>query len=112
MASDKKFPKIKQSGVIQIRGRDVTTYEGKLDFAHQNGMKSLQVKILKFPTELNGQMCFCHAELVTADDRVFSDIADASWSSPHLDRTPPPAEKVVLELCLDRVLTSSPRSRW
>ena len=80
MASDKKFPKIKPSGVIQIKGKDVTTYESKLDFAHQCGIKSLIVEILQYPTEQNGQMCICQAGLETGDGRYFTDIADAS---PH-----------------------------
>ena len=78
MGTDKNLPKIKPSGVIQIRGKDVTTYEGKLDYAHQFGIQSLQVEIIQFPTEQNGQMCICQAKLVTADDRVFSDMGDAS----------------------------------
>lgn len=78
MGTDKALPKIKPSGVIQIRGKDVTTYEGKLDYAHQFGIQSLQVEIIQFPTEQNGQMCICQAKLVTADDRVFSDMGDAS----------------------------------
>ncbi|WP_428562490.1 MAG: hypothetical protein ACP59X_21530 [Solidesulfovibrio sp. DCME] len=81
MDSNKKFPKIKQAGVVQIRGKDVTTYESKLDYAHQYGIKSLKVEVLQVPSEQNGQMCFCKAELVTADDKVFSDIADASPSN-------------------------------
>jgi len=77
MNTGKALPKIKQSGVIQIRGKDVMACDRKLDYTHQLGMKSLQVKILQFPSELNGQMCFCQAEFITADDRVFSDIAEA-----------------------------------
>ena len=80
MGTDKNLPKIKPSGVIQIRGKDVTTYDSKLDYAHQFGIKNLQVELLQYPTEQNGQTCICQAKLVTADDRVFSDIGDAS---PH-----------------------------
>jgi hypothetical protein len=80
MDTNKTLPKIKPSSVIQIKGKDATTYEGKLDYAHQFGIKSLKVEILQYPTEQNGQMCICQAELVTADDRVLSDIGDAS---PH-----------------------------
>jgi len=78
MDTNKTLPKIKPSGVIQVRGKDVTTYEGKLDYAHQIGMKSLKVVVTQYPSEQNGQMCICQAELVTADDRVFSDMGDAS----------------------------------
>lgn len=80
MDTNKNLPKIKPSGVIQIRGKDVTTYDSKLDYAHQFGIKNLQVELLQYPTEQNGQTCICQAKLVTADDRVFSDIGDAS---PH-----------------------------
>ena len=80
MDTSKTLPKIKQSGVIQIRGKDVTTYDSKLDYAHQFGIKSLKVVITQYPSEQNGQMCFCQADLVTEDGRSFSDIADAS---PH-----------------------------
>lgn len=78
MDVNKKLAKIKQSGVIQIRGKDVTTYESKLDYAHQIGIRSLDVDILQYPTEQNGQICFCKARLETEDGKVFSDIADAS----------------------------------
>jgi hypothetical protein len=80
MGTDKNLPKLKPSGVIQIRGKDATTYEDKLDYAHQFGIKSLKVVMTQYPSEQNGQMCICQAELVTADDRVFSDMGDAS---PH-----------------------------
>ncbi|WP_156181110.1 hypothetical protein [Desulfovibrio sp. TomC] len=80
MDTDKKLPKIRQSGVIQIRGKDVTAYESKLDYAHQIGIRSLEVDVLQYQSEQNGQVCLCKARLETDDGKVFSDIADAS---PH-----------------------------
>jgi hypothetical protein len=71
-------PKMKSSNVMQIRGKDVATYEGILDYGHQFGIKSLEVDILQFPSDENGQRCICKARLETLDGRVFSDIADAS----------------------------------
>ncbi|WP_129351678.1 hypothetical protein [Solidesulfovibrio carbinolicus] len=52
--------------------------KAKLDYAHQFGIKSLKVVITQYPTEQNGQIFICQAELFTADDRVFSDRGDAS----------------------------------
>ena len=71
-------PKMKSSNVLQIKGKDVATYEGILDYAHQFGIKSLEVDIVQFPSDENGQRCICKARLETLDGRVFSDIADAS----------------------------------
>lgn len=75
---DASTPKMKSSNVMQIRGKDVATYEGILDYGHQIGIKSLEVDILQFPLDENGQRCICKARLETLDGRVFSDIADAS----------------------------------
>ena len=51
---NKTFHKIKQSVVVQVLGKDVTTYESKLDYAHPIGMRSLDVDILQYSTELIG----------------------------------------------------------
>ena len=75
---DASTPKMKSSNVMQIRGKDVASYEGILDYGHQFGIKSLEVDILQFPSDENGQRCICKARLETIDGRVFSDIADAS----------------------------------
>ena len=75
---DATAPKMKSSNVMQIKGKDVATYEGILDYGHQFGIKSLEVDIVQFPSDENGQRCICKARLETLDGRVFSDIADAS----------------------------------
>ena len=78
MKSLKDIPKIKSSGVSNIKGKDIASYEAKLDYAHQVGIKSLKVDIAQFPAEDNGQNCICHARLETDDGKVFTDIGDAN----------------------------------
>ncbi|NDY55819.1 hypothetical protein G3N56_03560 [Desulfovibrio sulfodismutans] len=78
MDTYKKLPKIKDSGISKIKGKDIASYEAKLDFAHQVGIKSLEVKITQFPAKGNGQTCICDARLETDDGKVFADIGDAN----------------------------------
>lgn len=80
MTSSKETPKIKCSGISKIKGKDIASYETKLDYAHQVGIKSLEVGIAQFPAEENGHTCICQARLETDDGKVFADIGDAN---PH-----------------------------
>jgi hypothetical protein len=78
MIPPKNQPKLKCSGITQIKGKDIASYEAKLDYAHQFGVKSLEVDILQFPLESNYQTCICKAKLETDDGKTFIDIGDAS----------------------------------
>ena len=71
-------PKVKSNTVISIHGKDITTYQGKLDYAHQCGIDSITSRIIQFPVSENSNICICKAVVKTSDGRVFSDIGDAS----------------------------------
>ena len=71
-------PKVKSNTVISIHSKDSTTYQGKLDYAHQCGIDSITSKIIQFPVSENSNTCICEAVVKTSDGRVFSDIGDAS----------------------------------
>ncbi len=78
MSDKKNLPKINQSKVVNIRGKDVPTYEAALDYAHQCGMMSLSVDPIQLPDASNGNTAIFSAKLTTEDGRVFKDIGDAN----------------------------------
>lgn len=78
MSDDKKKAKVKQSGIMNIRGKEVATYPAMIDYAHQCGMQSLEVAVLQFPQASNDMRAICAARLVTSGGQVFADIGDAS----------------------------------
>ncbi len=78
MSDKKNLPKINQSKVVNIRGKDVATYEAALDYAHQCGMMSLAVDPIQLPDASNGNTAIFSAKLTTKDGRVFKDIGDAN----------------------------------
>lgn len=78
MANDKNLPKIMASKISKVKGKDFVNYDGKLDYAHQFGIKSLKVETLQIPSDANGQLCVCKAELQTEDGSTFVDIGDAT----------------------------------
>lgn len=78
MFDKKNLPKINQSKVVNIRGKDVATYEAALDYAHQCGMMSLAVDPIQLPDASNGNTAIFSAKLTTEDGRVFKDIGDAN----------------------------------
>ncbi len=78
MSDKKNLPKINQSKVVNIRGKDVATYEAALDYAHQCGIMSLAVDPIQLPDASNGNTAIFSAKLTTEDGRVFKDIGDAN----------------------------------
>lgn len=78
MKDDSGKPKVKQSGIMNIRGKDVATYPAMIDYAHQAGIKSLDVAMLQYPSSANGMVAICAAKVVKTSGEVFSDIGDAS----------------------------------
>jgi len=78
MKDDSGKPKVKKSGIMNIRGKDVATYPAMIDYAHQAGIKSLDVAMLQYPSSANGMVAICAAKVVKTSGEVFSDIGDAS----------------------------------
>lgn len=78
MSDQNKLPKIKQSGVINIHGKGIATYEATLDYAHQCGIQKLVVEMVQFPLESNNNSAICSATLETKDGKIFKDIGDAN----------------------------------
>jgi hypothetical protein len=75
---DKKSLKIKKTGIMNVHGKDIVTYEGVLDVAHQAGIKKLTATLLQFPTAENGHLAIASATATFSDGREFTDIGDAS----------------------------------
>jgi hypothetical protein len=78
MSDSKKKPKIKKSGIMNIHGKNIVTYEGMLDVAHQLGLTSMAAKLLQHPTVENGNLAIASATAKFSDGREFTDVGDAS----------------------------------
>lgn len=67
--------------IIQLQGREFVTYEGLLDEAHAQGLKSVRTTLVQVPSEQNGNTAICTAEVELVKDgetRVFTGIGDAT----------------------------------
>ena len=49
--------------IINLQGRDFVTYEGLLDEAHSRGLRSIRTVLVQVPTEQNGNIAICQAEV-------------------------------------------------
>lgn len=78
MSEKNNLPKINQSKVVNIRGKDVATYEAALDYAHQCGIAELAVNLIQSPDASNNNTAICSAKLKTEDGKLFEDIGDAN----------------------------------
>ena len=82
---------INEKFIINLQGKSYVTYEGLLDLAHQNNLKSLQVELIQIPTKDNNMTAICRAT-ATTENETYMDIGDASPQSvnsaivPHLIR--------------------------
>lgn len=82
---------INEKFIINLQGKSYVTYEGLLDLAHQNKLKSLEVELIQIPNKENNMTAICKATAAT-EERVYTDIGDASPQSvntniaPHLIR--------------------------
>lgn len=82
---DRKF-------IIKLNGSEFVKYEGLLDAAHRNGLKSMRVEVVQFPSKDNDMLAICKATAVNDVGGVYIDFGDASPSSvnskliPHLIR--------------------------
>lgn len=78
---------VNEKFIIKLQGKQFVTYEGLLDLAHQNGLKSLEVEIVQIPTSENDMTAICLA-IATTEDSMYQDIGDASPISVNRGLTP------------------------
>lgn len=77
--------------IITLQGKSYVTYEGLLDLAHQNQLKSIEVELVQYPNKDNNMMAICKATAIT-ESHKFIDFGDASPQSvnskivPHIIR--------------------------
>jgi hypothetical protein len=64
--------------IKNIQGRDFVVYAGLLDLAHQNGLHSMRVEAVQFPTSENGLEAICKATVETETGELFTEIGDAN----------------------------------
>lgn len=67
--------------IINLQGRDFVTYEGLLDEAHSRGLRSIRTVLVQVPTEQNGNIAICQAEVELVENgevKVFTGIGDAN----------------------------------
>jgi hypothetical protein len=67
--------------IINLQGRDFVTYEGLLDEAHARGLKSVRTTLVQVPTDANGNIAICTAEVELVENgetKVFTGIGDAN----------------------------------
>lgn len=68
---------MKKEFIVNRQGKDFVLYAGLLDQAHREGLKRITTSLVQAPTEDNGQLAICRAEVET-EKGVFSGIGDAS----------------------------------
>jgi hypothetical protein len=68
---------MKKEFIVNRQGKDFVLYAGLLDQAHREGLKRITTSLVQVPTEDNGQLAICRAEVET-EKGVFSGIGDAS----------------------------------
>ncbi|NLJ77956.1 MAG: hypothetical protein GX329_01190 [Tissierellia bacterium] len=82
---------IHEKFIIDLQGKSYVTYEGLLDLAHQNKLKSIEVELVQIPSKDNDMIAICRAT-ATTEDQVYTDLGDASPQSvnsnilPHIIR--------------------------
>ena len=78
--------------IIKLNGNSFVKYEGLLDAAHRQGLRSLEVEVIQLPSKDNEFMAICKASAVDDVGGVYVDFGDASPASvnskivPHLIR--------------------------
>ncbi|MGH2346647.1 MAG: hypothetical protein ACRDG4_15590, partial [Chloroflexota bacterium] len=68
---------MKKEFIVNRQGKDFVLYAGLLDQAHREGLKRITTTLVQAPSEDNGQLAICRAEVET-EKGVFSGIGDAS----------------------------------
>jgi predicted nucleic acid-binding Zn finger protein len=80
---EKHIPKLDDRFMTNIKGKDFVLYAGVLDLATQKGLLKLEVELLQFPTEENGNEAICRAVAESKTGEVFSDVGDANPNNCH-----------------------------
>jgi hypothetical protein len=68
---------VKPQFLTNRQGKDFCLYAGLLDQAHQEGLKRISTTLIQIPSDANGFVAICHAEVET-EKGTFSGIGDAS----------------------------------
>ena len=68
---------MKKEFIVNRQGKDFALYAGLLDQAHREGLKRITTKLLQAPSDENGQLAICYAEVET-EKGIFSGIGDAT----------------------------------
>ncbi|HWE61068.1 MAG TPA: hypothetical protein VHB98_05105 [Chloroflexota bacterium] len=68
---------MKKEFIVNRQGRDFVLYAGLLDQAHREGLKRISTTLLQAPSDANGQLAICYAEVET-EKGIFGGIGDAS----------------------------------
>src|SRR6185437_572947 len=63
--------------MVNRQGKEFVLYAGLLDQAHREGLKRITTSLIQAPSDNNGHLAICSAEVETAKG-VFSGIGDAS----------------------------------
>ena len=63
-------PALNPKHTISIKDTDTLTSAGKLDYAHQMGIKSLEIAIVQAPSPDNAFTAVCSASLVTEEGKI------------------------------------------
>lgn len=68
---------MKKEFIVNRQGKDFVLYTGLLDQAHREGLKRITTTLIQAPSDENGHLAICHAEVET-EKGVFAGIGDAS----------------------------------
>ncbi|HEY8283751.1 MAG TPA: hypothetical protein VIJ28_05145 [Chloroflexota bacterium] len=68
---------MKKEFMVNRQGKDFVLYAGLLDQAHREGLKRITTSLIQAPSDSNGHLAICHAEVET-EKGVFGGIGDAS----------------------------------
>lgn len=78
--------------IVNLKNRDYVVWAGVLDAAHKAGLMAIEVNLLQYPTEENGNLAIAQATATFEGGRYFTEVGDASPASvgtmiaPHLCR--------------------------
>ena len=67
----------KDEFVKNLQGKDFILYGGLLTLAKANKVKSINVEVLQYPSESNGNTAVCKAYVVDSEGNQWSEIGDA-----------------------------------
>jgi hypothetical protein len=74
------IPGLREDESVNLKGKSHPTFPGILRLAHEAGLLGLEVSVLQFPDETNGQMAVCQAIATfpgpDGRDRIFTEIGD------------------------------------